>query len=70
MGNNVADSLQQAAVSSQPRQLAISQKGPPRINTKHANHFIEFLIRVHPRNSRLVLLDLRPSAEICGEIPF
>src|SRR5438067_505080 len=26
------------------------------------------LIRVHSRNSRLLLLDLRPSAEICGDV--
>jgi hypothetical protein len=73
MGINVAESTQQSAVSTQPKKLAISklaigQKDQPRINTKHANHFIEFLIRVHSRNSRLVLLDLRSSAEICGDI--
>jgi hypothetical protein len=65
--DNVAESAQRSAISIQAKQLAFSNwqwaKKQLRINTKHANHFNSFWIRVHSRDSRLILLDLQLSAE-------
>jgi hypothetical protein len=48
------------AISNQPTKLAANQR-----ETRELSSW--FLIRAHSRNSRLLLLDLRPSAEICGD---